>query len=119
MLRCIYSIVLFLILTGFSFINDDGLPTLNSSRIAITSEALVGLKLTIDNDFVIISQSDLLGANPSSIAADKQALKRLEKVVLDIDSGIHTVIISGPIKPLLRVKFNLTSGQTKYLRLRR
>ncbi len=119
MLRCIYSIVLFLILTGFSFINNDDLPTLNSSRIVITSEALVGLKLTIDNDFVIISQSDLLGANPSSITADKQALKRLEKVVLDIDSGIHTVIISDPIKPIFRVTLISRQGITKFLRLRR
>ena len=119
MLRCIYSILLFLILTGFTFINNDDLPILDSSRIVITSEALVGLKLTIDNDFAIISQGDLLGANSSSIIADKQVHKRLEKVVLDIDSGIHTVIISDPIKPVLRVKFDLNSGQTKYLRLRR
>ena len=60
MLRWAYAVIAFLVLSGFTFINDDTLSVLESSRIVITSENLVGLKLTIDNESVIISQNDLV-----------------------------------------------------------
>jgi len=119
MLRYIYLIVLVSMLTGFTFISEDDLPALNSSRIVIRSEVLVGLKLTIDDDFVIISQDDLLDANSASIVADKGSRTRLEQVVVEIDSGTHTVIISDLTGTLLRVKLYLSSGDVKELRLRR
>ena len=113
MLRWAYAVIAFLVLSGFTFINNDTLPVLESSRIVITSEKLVGLKLTIDNESVIISQNDLVEAPLES------GPKALEKVIVEVDVGTHSVIISDPIKPIFRVTFTSRQSTTKFLRLRR
>jgi hypothetical protein len=113
MLRWAYAVIAFLVLSGFTFINNDTLSVLESSRIVITSENLVGLKLTIDNESVIISQNDLVETPLES------GPKALEKVVVDVDLGTHSVIISDPTKPIFRVTVTSRQGITKFLRLRR
>ncbi|MFQ3256042.1 MAG: hypothetical protein ACI9W7_000501, partial [Porticoccaceae bacterium] len=45
--------------------------------------------------------------------------KVIEKVVVDVDVGTHSVIISDPIKPIFRVTLISRQGITKFLRLRR
>tara|TARA_B110001469_G_scaffold53680_1_gene51805 strand:- start:200 stop:541 length:342 start_codon:yes stop_codon:yes gene_type:complete len=113
MLKWAYAVIAFLVLSGFTFINDDTLPVLESSIIVISSESLVGLKLTIDNESVIIAQNDLVETPLES------GPKALEKVVVDVDLGTHSVIISDPTKPIFRVTVTSRQGITKFLRLRR
>tara|TARA_B110000238_G_scaffold79867_1_gene87908 strand:+ start:800 stop:1141 length:342 start_codon:yes stop_codon:yes gene_type:complete len=113
MLRWAYAVIAFLVLSGFTFINNDTLPVLESSIIVISSESLVGLKLTIDNESVIIAQNDLVETPLES------GPKALEKVVVDVDLGTHSVIISDPTKPIFRVTVTSRQGITKFLRLRR
>ena len=87
MLKWAYAVIAFLVLSGFTFINDDTLPVLESSIIVISSESLVGLKLTIDNESVIIAQNDLVETPLES------GPKALEKVVVDVDLGTHLSLI--------------------------
>ena len=108
MVSKIYVLFLCLPLLGFSILSDSKSKFIDSSRIIISSEDLVGTKLTIGNKSMDISFDDLA----------KHESDRLDVLIVSVRKGSHLVSLSKFDRILFKTRVILDSGQTHKLRVR-
>ena len=104
----IFLLTLCLPLMGFSILSDFNSKFVNSSRIVVSSENLVGATLLIDEKSIVISREDLLELDGSD----------LNVLILRVSEGMHVVTLSRSNQVFFRTMVILNIGQTRELRVR-
>ena len=95
-------------LMGFSFLTEFNAEFDNSARIIISSEDLVGSKLTVGEKSIEVSSEDLAKHKSSS----------LDVLIVKMSVGSHLLSLSKSDQILFKTRVILDTGQTRKLRVR-
>ena len=95
-------------LMGFSFLTEFNAEFDNSARIIISSEDLVGSKLTVGEKSIEVSFEDLAKHKSSS----------LDVLIVKVSLGSHLLSLSKSDQILFKTRVILDTGQTRKLRVR-
>ena len=96
---------------------DTGID--EQTTLVVRSESLVGLTVSIDDDFsMVVSEDDLTKYAMGILGVTDRENEKLETVTISVDSGTHRVRVTKAGTLLVDKQLHFTHGQTRELRVR-